>query len=164
MLPSRIHHCFVIATMMISGIVSAGEPVVVELKSGRTLQAQTIEMDLASADRVVLTIQKPSLLMRRSVAWEQISRFSAPADQLASLQIPHDVEVANRIDIPERKPLVQPSSILLDGIPPAPSLEVPSRTSFLPANRSVACDCGPMFRDPGIVVGVRSIYPASPRP
>lgn len=151
----RIRHCFAIATLLISGIVAAGEPVIVELKSGRLLQAQAIESDSASPERVVLSIQKPSMQMRRSVAWDQISRLTAPPAQLAAMHVPEGVQVSDHSADSEWTPIASRSTVLIDGIPPSPTATSAQSRRITRTGAIFDYGCPPMLRDPGVIVGVR---------
>jgi hypothetical protein len=167
-LPMAQIHFFVfaaIATMLLARTVFGGDSVVVELKSGHRIRAQSITQDVNHPDHVTLKIGNAQIQMERSIRWQRIDRMSAPADQRAELRIPESVKIVE--DFEERA--AQSPAPLLTGpvVLPSPELRfIPQQrglNSFrnLPGSSDLLGCAAPY--DPGVVVGVRE-FNYSPAP
>lgn len=182
--------CLTLVIVCHSGNANGGDTVVVELISGQRIRAQSIQQDPQVAGRVQLTVRTEQIQIQRNIAWNRIRRLITPKALLVDVQVPQDVEV---IDTSERLPLRElnlalepdqadsnrdqlrsffrypPAPPVLDVVPPpmGPYLvEVPGPCddncdSCLRADFHVPYL---MFRDPGVVVGVRNTDPSGPPP
>jgi hypothetical protein len=161
----------------------AADRVVVELDSGRRLRADAIEPDPLDASRAIMTISGPQLQMRRGVTWARVRRLAAPAETLASLQVPSHVEIVDPAVRAEKSHEVELKlesgeaernrtalrSFFRHAPPPPVSDDSTVRTLIPPGEPCLGIEgpCRP-YCDPGVVVGVRYENPATvteqPRP
>ena len=180
--------CLTLVIVCHSGNAIGSDTVVVELISGQRIRAQSIQQDPLVAGRVELTVRTEQIQIQRNIAWSRIRRVITPKAMLADVQVPQNVDV---IDTSERPPLRElnlalesdqaesnrdqlrsffrypPAPPVLDVIPPLMGpylIEVPGPCE----DNCDACLSADfhvpylIFRDPGVVVGVRNADPSGP--
>lgn len=155
MLPDRIVLCCLLTTFAVATSVRGEDTVIVELRNGKQLRAQTLQPDPDRPDRVRLVSVTARIRMERAIAWSQVRHIAATPAAVEGVSIPDSVTTsAPRGSFP-------PALQVRDSLPPVGVDAVPVIRPVWVTTAIPDGPCGELIPvlvpvSPGVVVGVRN--------